>query len=162
MRANLPTMEPRVLGEWEALNLYGRLRRRRAGAPRFLLHDGPPYANGELHMGHALNKSLKDIIIRFKALSGFDTPFVPGWDCHGLPIEHNVGKSLGRKAEELSQVEIRAKCRDYAARFVGIQREGFKRLGCIGLWENPYLTMDPLFEARIIEAFHEIHARGFV
>jgi isoleucyl-tRNA synthetase len=162
MKANLPTTEPRILAEWEAAGIYRRLREKRRGAKRFLLHDGPPYANGELHMGHALNKSLKDIIVRFRALSGFDTPFVPGWDCHGLPIEHNVMKESGEDAGKLDQVVIRMRCRAFAEKFVDVQRTGFKRLGCIGDWDRPYLTMDALFESRIIEAFQELHARGFI
>ena len=168
MRANLPQNEPKAVAEWEKKRLYERLARKRAGAPRFVLHDGPPYANGELHMGHALNKSLKDIIVRYKSLAGYDAPYVPGWDCHGLPIEHNVMKESERshdkakKADAAELSSIRKKCRSYAQKYVGIQREGFKRLGCIGKWDDPYLTMDPQFESRIIEAFGELHSRGFI
>ncbi len=162
MKANLPALEPRILDSWTGLDLYHRLRAARKDAPLFLLHDGPPYANGELHMGHALNKSLKDIIVRYKSLNGFDTPFVPGWDCHGLPIEHNVMKELGKEAAQMGQVEVRRRCRAYAERFVSVQREGFKRLGCLGEWEKPYLTMDPLFESRILEAFLGLWKKGFI
>ncbi len=162
MRANLPELEPKMVARWQELDLYARLRQARVGRPIFLLHDGPPYANGELHMGHALNKTLKDIVVRHRALRGFDTPFVPGWDCHGLPIEHNVMRELGDKAASLSQVEIRKLCRAFARRYVEIQREGFRRLGCIGHWENPYLTLDDEFEARILEAFGTLHEQGCI
>ncbi|PIU47650.1 MAG: isoleucine--tRNA ligase [Candidatus Hydrogenedentes bacterium CG07_land_8_20_14_0_80_42_17] len=162
MKANLPTLEPKIIERWQKQCLYDEMRKLRKGAPIFLLHDGPPYANGEIHMGHALNKTLKDIVVRFKSLTGYDTPFVPGWDCHGLPIEHNVMKEMGASAAGMNQIEVRKRCREFAKRFIDIQRKGFIRLGCIGKWSDPYLTMDPLFEGRIIEAFRELANKGFI
>jgi len=129
MKANLPTLEPKIIERWQKQCLYDEMRKLRKGAPIFLLHDGPPYANGEIHMGHALNKTLKDIVVRFKSLTGYDTPFVPGWDCHGLPIEHNVMKEMGASAAGMNQIEVRKRCREFAKRFIDIQRKGFIRLG---------------------------------
>jgi isoleucyl-tRNA synthetase len=148
MRANLPAREPEILAQWERIDVYAAGLAARAGRPRYLLHDGPPYANGNIHLGHALNKIIKDVIVKYKSMAGFQAPYIPGWDCHGLPIEHEVEKKLGAaKKAELGKVEIRRLCRDYAAKFVDVQREDFKRLGIIGDWSNPYLTTEYGYEA---------------
>ncbi len=160
MKANLAQREPGFIKAWEEMRLYERLREARAGAPKFVLHDGPPYANGEIHIGHAVNKVLKDIIVKAKTLSGYDAPYVPGWDCHGLPIELNVEKKIGKPGVKVDAAAFRQACRDYAARQVARQREDFRRLGVLGDWENPYLTMDPRFEADIIRALGRIIAKG--
>ncbi|RPJ55902.1 MAG: isoleucine--tRNA ligase [Acidobacteria bacterium] len=144
MKANLPHMEPRMLERWDNMDLYHRIRKARAGRAAFVLHDGPPYANGHIHLGHTLNKILKDLIVKSKAMEGFDTPYVPGWDCHGLPIEIKVA---GKKKANPDVLKIRQECREYADRFVGIQRDEFRRLGVFGEWEHPYLTMSPEYEA---------------
>lgn len=162
MRADLPLREPELLKFWEQLDLYSLVRRHRHGAPRFLLHDGPPYANGDIHMGTALNKVLKDIIIKFKTMQGFDSPYLPGWDTHGLPIEHQVIKTRGANRREISDVAFRRLCRDYALEYVSIQREQFKRLGVRGDWERPYLTLAPHFEARQVEVFGAMAAKGYI
>ncbi len=162
MKANLSQKEPDMLKKWAEMDLYGRLRRRFAGKPRFILHDGPPYANGRIHLGHTINKVLKDIIVKSRQLQGFDAPYVPGWDCHGLPIEHNVEKELGSKKKDISKLEIRKACRRYAERFVDIQREEFKRLGVLGDWERPYLTMSYDYEAAICREFCDIFLKGYV
>ncbi len=153
MKANLAKREPDVLKEWEAKGIYRRLSQMAKGRQKYILHDGPPYANGNIHIGTALNKILKDFIIKSMTMMGFDSYYVPGWDCHGLPVEHEVEKSLGSKKRELSIVEVRRKCRDYAARFVEIQREEFKRLGVFGDWKNPYLTMNYEYQATIVREF---------
>ena len=160
MKANLPTREPQQLKAWEESSLYEKIRQSSKGRKQFILHDGPPYANGNLHIGHALNKILKDIIIRSRQMAGYDAPYVPGWDCHGLPIEHNVDKTLGEKKKQMSQVEIRRKCREYAETYVNIQREEFKRFGVSGEWDNPYLTMAYDFEARIAKECGEFAVNG--
>ena len=160
MKANLAAREPKQLKEWEANKLYEKIRTASEGRKKFILHDGPPYANGNLHIGHALNKVLKDIIIRSRQMSGYDVPYVPGWDCHGLPIEHNVDKKLGSKKKDMTPAEIRRKCREYAERFVGIQRDEFKRFGVLGEWETPYLTMDYDFEARIAKECGDFAVSG--
>lgn len=160
MKANLAQREPQMLAEWEAKGVYEKIRQKFAGRERFILHDGPPYANGHLHCGHALNKILKDIINKSKSLSGFDAPFVPGWDCHGLPIELNVEKKVGKAGFKISASEFRAKCREYAASQIDIQREEFKRLGVFGDWQHPYATMDYSYEANIIRALGKIIANG--
>ena len=149
MKANLAAKEPEQLKDWETSGLYGRIREASAGRPKFILHDGPPYANGHIHIGTALNKILKDIIIRSRQMAGFDAPYVPGWDCHGLPIEHNVDKELGSRKKEMNQAQVRRKCRTYAEKFIDIQRDEFKRLGVMGEWDNPYLTMNYGYEAII-------------
>ena len=149
MKANLSKREPEQLKAWEEMHLYDLIRKRSAGRDLFVLHDGPPYANGYIHIGTALNKILKDIIVRSRQMSGFDAVYVPGWDCHGLPIEHNVDKELKEKKKELSLSQVRKLCRAYAERFVNIQREEFKRLGVMGNWEDPYLTMSYGYEATI-------------
>jgi isoleucyl-tRNA synthetase len=150
MRANLPVRERDILTRWEALDLYRRLREASKDRPTYILHDGPPYANGPIHIGHALNKILKDIIVKVKQMEGFDAVYVPGWDCHGLPIEHQVAQELGPKLRELSKSEIRRRCRAFAEKYVAIQREEFKRLGVLGDWDRPYLTMEPSYEATIL------------
>ncbi|MFL6648637.1 MAG: isoleucine--tRNA ligase [Sulfurifustaceae bacterium] len=162
MKANLATREPELLKRWAALDLYGRLRDARRGRPKYVLHDGPPYANGDIHIGHALNKILKDIIVKSKSLSGFDSPYVPGWDCHGLPIEHAVEKKIGKAGQQVEPAKFRAACREYAASQIDRQRADFMRLGIIGDWAKPYLTMDFRFEADIIRALGRIVAGGYV
>lgn len=149
MKANLAQREPQQLEAWEAGQLYNAMRVRSQGRPNFILHDGPPYANGHIHMGTALNKILKDFIVRSRQMAGYEAAYVPGWDCHGLPIEHNVEKELGSRKKELSQADIRQKCRKYAEKFIDIQRDEFKRLGVMGDWQNPYLTMNYPYEAII-------------
>ena len=149
MKASLVQKEPERLREWEEMNLYGKLREMADGHQRFILHDGPPYANGHIHMGTALNKILKDIIVKSRQMMGFDAVYVPGWDCHGLPIEHNVEKELGSKIKDMTQAEIRKRCRSYAEKYLDIQRDEFKRLGVLGEWADPYLTMAYSYEATI-------------
>jgi len=162
MRANLPVREPSIIARWDELGLYQQLLRTNAGKPKFVLHDGPPYANGHVHLGTALNKIIKDIIVKAKAMSGYQAPYVPGWDCHGMPIEHQVTKDLGSQARQLSQLEIRRRCRAYADKYFRVQREEFRRLGVIGDWEAPYLTMAPVYEAAIITVFRRLVEGGFV
>jgi len=160
MKGNLPVREPDILARWESMGLYSRLREAGAGRPRFILHDGPPYANGDIHIGHAVNKVLKDIIVKSKTLSGFDAPYVPGWDCHGLPIELNVEKKVGKAGLKVDAATFRQACRDYAGKQVDGQRQDFVRLGVLGDWEHPYLTMDYRFEADIIRALGRIIGNG--
>jgi isoleucyl-tRNA synthetase len=162
MKANLAAREPEFLAAWERMNLYARLRAARKGRKQFILHDGPPYANGEIHIGHAVNKTLKDIIVKSKSLDGYDAPYVPGWDCHGLPIELNVEKKVGKAGQKVDARAFRQACRDYAAKQVDQQRTDFKRLGVLGDWDKPYLTMDPAFEAGIVRALGRIIAAGHV
>ena len=149
MKANLAVKEPQQLKAWEEMCLYHKLRKASEGRQKFVLHDGPPYANGHIHIGTALNKILKDIIVRSRQMAGFDAPYVPGWDCHGLPIEHNVDKELGDKKMSMTQAEVRKLCRVYAEKYLDIQREEFKRLGVMGEWDNPYQTMAYEYEAVI-------------
>ena len=162
MRGNLPKREPEFLKQWYDMDLYGQLRTlaKTESRPLFMLHDGPPYANGDIHLGHAVNKVLKDIIIKSKTLSGFDAPYIPGWDCHGLPIELKVEKKVGKAGIKVSATEFRKACREYATKQVDGQREDFKRLGIIGDWDNPYLTMDYKFEANIVRALGRIIDNG--
>ena len=162
MKADLAKREPERLAQWDQYGLYAKMRARAAGAKKFVLHDGPPYANGDLHAGTALNKVLKDIVVKSKQMAGFDAPYVPGWDCHGLPIEYKVLSDLGDEAKTLSQVEIRQRCRAYALNYVNIHREGFKRLGVTGDWENPYLTLNPEYVATIVRVFAEMYQTGAV
>ena len=162
MRANLAKREPGWIAQWQQKKLYRKIREVCRGRPKFVLHDGPPYANGDIHIGHAVNKILKDIIVRSKTLAGFDAPYVPGWDCHGLPIEHMVEKKLGKPGAKVSAGEFRAACRDYAARQVAGQLTDFERLGVIGDWDDPYLTMAPQTEADILRALGRIIAGGYV
>ncbi|MFC1869592.1 isoleucine--tRNA ligase, partial [Thermodesulfobacteriota bacterium] len=158
--ANLVKKEPEMLEKWEREALYHTIRRASKGRKRYMLHDGPPYANGHIHMGTAFNKILKDIIIKSKQMSGFDAPYVPGWDCHGLPIEHKVEMELGEKINSMTQVEVRHYCREYAERYVDIQRAEFKRLGVLGEWERPYLTMNFPYEAMIVREFGKFALNG--
>ncbi len=162
MKANLPTAEPKMLEHWEATELYRRIRESRAGYPPYILHDGPPYANGNIHLGTAFNKILKDFIVKSKTMAGFDAPYVPGWDCHGLPIEFKVDAELGKRKASMTVADIRAECRAYAAKFVDIHRGEFKRLGVFGRWEDPYLTMSPEYEAVIAQAFVDFLHDGYV
>jgi isoleucyl-tRNA synthetase len=162
MKANLAKREPDLLKAWETKGTYRQLSQGANGRPKYILHDGPPYANGNIHMGTALNKILKDFIVKSKFMAGFDSYYVPGWDCHGLPVEHEVEKNLGSKKGEFPIVEIRRRCREYAAKFVGIQREEFKRLGVFGEWENPYLTMNFEYQATIVREFGKFLLNGSV
>jgi isoleucyl-tRNA synthetase len=160
MKASLAQREPQRLQQWQDMDLYTKIRAASAGRPKFILHDGPPYANGELHLGHAVNKILKDIIVKSRTLAGFDAPYVPGWDCHGLPIELNVEKKVGKPGVKVSPAEFRQRCREYAARQVDGQRKDFIRMGVMGDWFNPYLTMDFAFEANIVRTLARIIANG--
>ncbi|MGN6183031.1 MAG: isoleucine--tRNA ligase [Thermoanaerobaculia bacterium] len=162
MKANLPQNEPKRLEHWRAINLYQLIREKSAGRKKFVLHDGPPYANGKIHIGHALNKTLKDIVVKSHTMLGFDSPYVPGWDCHGLPIEHAVDKELGSKKREMSAAEIRRACRQFAAKFVDLQREDFVRLGVFGDWDHPYTTMSFDYEADIADALGRFFQTGAV
>jgi isoleucyl-tRNA synthetase len=162
MKANLPNREPEILKKWTEEKIYEKIQESRKDAELFILHDGPPYANGHIHIGHALNKILKDIIIKHKSTMGFRSPYVPGWDCHGLPIELEVMKKLGKKNCSMEKVEIRKLCREYAEKFVHIQMDEFKRLGVFGDYENPYLTMSKDYEATIVRVFGEIFEKGFI
>ena len=162
MKANLLEREPEVRRQWDEQGLYSQIREARAGKPKFILHDGPPYPTGELHVGTGLNKILKDFVVRYHNMLGHDSPYVPGWDCHGLPIEHRVMQELGERAKQLDQTEIRAKCKAYAEKFVKIQREQFKSLGVSGDWERPYLTLQHSYEAGIIEVFGKLVDKGYV
>ncbi|MGA9335463.1 MAG: isoleucine--tRNA ligase [Rudaea sp.] len=163
MRGDLPKREPGMLAEWEKRDRYGAIQQRTADREHaFILHDGPPYANGAIHLGHAVNKILKDIVVKSKLLSGFRSPYVPGWDCHGLPIEIAIEKKVGKVGQKVDAVEFRKLCRDYAARQIDLQRNDFKRLGVLGEWGNPYRTMDFKYEADMLRALAKIHARGHV
>jgi isoleucyl-tRNA synthetase len=162
MKANLGQLEPRLLAQWQETGLYSRIREARLGRPTYILHDGPPYANGNIHLGHALNKLLKDFIVKVKTMQGYDSPYVPGWDCHGLPIEHKVESELGSRRASMSPVEIRAACRKYAAKYVDLQKKDFIRLGVFGRWSDPYLTMSAEYEAVIAGAFVDFLEKGYV
>ncbi|MEW6608708.1 MAG: isoleucine--tRNA ligase, partial [bacterium] len=161
MKADLPKREPDILKSWQELNIYNTLRQERKDNPKYVLHDGPPYANGDIHMGHALNKILKDIIVKYKSMKGFDAPYVPGWDCHGLPIEYKVVAET-KDSDKLTKMEIRKICRDYAIYFAGVQKEEFKRLGILGDWERPYLTLTNDYSAAVIEVFKELVEKGYI
>jgi isoleucyl-tRNA synthetase len=160
MKGDLPTREPQALIRWQASDLYGRLQAKTASRPSYVLHDGPPYANGQIHIGHAVNKTLKDVVVKGKLLSGFRSPYVPGWDCHGLPIEHAVEKDTGKVGVKVDAREFRKRCREYALKQIDGQREDFKRLGVLGYWDTPYRTMDFKFEADILRALAKIVANG--
>ena len=162
MKANLPRNEPQRLAGWEQEGLYEKIRSARKGAPVYLLHDGPPYANGPLHLGHALNKCLKDFVVKSKTMAGFDSPYVPGWDCHGLPIEIKVDEQLGRKKLEMEPIAVRRACRAYAQKYLDLQREQFQRLGVFGRFSRPYSTMTPEYESKIIETLFRFLEHGFV
>ena len=161
MKANLPQNEPLRL-RWASLHLYEKLREACAGRPAYLLHDGPPYANGPIHLGHALNKGLKDFVVKSKTMAGFDSPYVPGYDCHGLPIEIKVDEQLGRKKLEMPVPDVLAACRAYAQKYVDLQTSQFERIGCFGRWDKPYKTMARDYEARTLEAFYGFLEKGFV
>ncbi|WP_259166089.1 isoleucine--tRNA ligase [Xanthomonas sp. 4461] len=160
MRGDLPKREPAMLDRWERDGLYAQLRANAAGRPLFVLHDGPPYANGQIHLGHAVNKILKDIIVKSKYLAGFDAPYIPGWDCHGLPIEIAIEKKYGKVGVKLGAAEFRQKCREYATEQIDLQRRDFKRLGVVGDWDNPYKTLDFRFEANEIRALAKVVDNG--
>jgi len=162
MKGNLPTLEPEMIKVWEDKKIYAKMVARHEGQKSFVLPDGPPYANGSIHSGHALNKTLKDIILKYKNMTGFSAPFIPGWDCHGLPIEHAVMKNLGPKAKTLNDTEIRELCRAEAAKWIAIQKDQFRRLGVLADWENPYLTMSPDYEAEEIREFARAYAAGSI
>ena len=162
MRAGLPKREPGMLENWYAMDLYHELLKKNEGKPLFNLHDGPPFSNGNLHMGHALNKSIKDFITRYYAMNGYYTPYVPGWDNHGMPIESAIIKQNKLNHKEMSAAEFRTACYEFADRYVDIQREGFKRIGVLGDWEHPYKTMDPGFEAEEVRVFGEMYKKGYI
>ncbi|CAG0938280.1 partial isoleucyl-tRNA synthetase, partial [Candidatus Brocadiaceae bacterium] len=162
MKADLLKKEPEIQERWEKEKLYELVRRTRAGREKYILHDGPPYPTGELHIGTGLNKILKDFIVRFHTMQGYDAPYVPGWDCHGLPIEHRVMQEVGEERKNLTKPEIRKKCKKYAEKFVKLQKAQFKALGVMGDWEYPYLTFDPRYEAGIIEVFGKLVEKGYV
>ena len=160
MKADLAQREPKMLAAWEANDLYGKIRAISRGRPRFVLHDGPPYANGAAHLGHFVNKVLKDIVVKSHQLDGYDSPYIPGWDCHGLPIEHQIEKKFGRVGNKLNAKEFRAACRKFAGEQVELQRSDFKRFGVLGDWNRPYMTMDPRFEGQQIRALGKIIRNG--
>ncbi|MHC4117283.1 MAG: isoleucine--tRNA ligase [Planctomycetota bacterium] len=162
MKANLVQREPQLRKKWAKENIYRKIREARSGAPLYILHDGPPYANGDIHMGHVINKVLKDLVVKYKTMSGFDAPYVPGWDCHGLPIESKVVTELGDKVREMSKPDIRKLCYKYASKYVKIQSKQFQELGIFGDFENPYLTFKPSYEAGILEVFAELVEKGLV
>jgi len=162
MKANLPQNEPKMLERWEQMGIYERIREARNGAPRYILHDGPPYTSGPIHMGTALNKCLKDFIVKSKTMAGFDAPYVPGWDCHGLPIEIKVDKELGGKKLQMRPTEVRAECRKYAQKFLDLQRTQFKRIGVFGRFDRPYATMNPQYESVVLSTFFSFYESGFV
>ena len=162
MKADLPKNEPKILARWEESKLYEKIREVRAGRPQWILHDGPPYANGNIHLGTAFNKILKDFIVKSKSMAGYDAPYIPGWDCHGLPIEIKVDSELGERKAKMTQSQIRAACRRYAEKYVNIHRSEFKRLGVLGRWETPYLTMSAQYESVIAQAFVDFLDKGYV
>ncbi len=162
MKADLPKREPVFLKAWQDMNIYGLLRKKSKGKTKYILHDGPPYANGDIHIGHALNKTLKDIIVKYRTMRGEDSAYVPGWDCHGLPVEHQLFKELGINKSQISQLDFRKKAYDYALKYVSIQKEQFIRLGVFGDWQNPYLTLTPDYEKSIINAFGTLVKKGYV
>jgi isoleucyl-tRNA synthetase len=162
MKANLPQNEPKMLERWEQMGIYERIRQARKGAPRYILHDGPPYTSGPIHMGTAMNKCLKDFIAKSKTMAGFDAPYVPGWDCHGLPIEIKVDKELGGKKLQMKATDVRAECRKYAQKFLDLQRTQFKRIGVFGRFDRPYATMNPQYESVVLSTFFSFYENGFV
>jgi isoleucyl-tRNA synthetase len=162
MKADLTRKEPIIRAQWAKLDLYHEILKKNHGKTKYILHDGPPYANGNVHIGTALNKILKDIVVKFKSMQGFYSPFIPGWDCHGLPIEHKVINELGDKAKTSSQTQIRQECEAYARRFIDIQRKQFQALGILGDWDNPYLTLNPSYEAGVIDVFHDLVKNGYI
>ncbi|OGS35064.1 MAG: isoleucine--tRNA ligase [Elusimicrobia bacterium RIFOXYC2_FULL_34_12] len=162
MKANLPQREPQFLDFWKKMDLYKKLNEKNKGKEKFILHDGPPYANGHIHLGTALNKILKDIVVKYKLMAGYDSPYIPGWDCHGLPIEYQLMKDLGKNKSTIDRIEFRKKATEYAMKFVGIQRDEFMRLGCFGDWFEPYLTLKNEYEGAIISVFRRLLKDGYV
>lgn len=162
MKAGLPQNEPKILARWEEMRLYERIRDVKKGVPVYILHDGPPYANGPIHLGHALNKCLKDFIVKSKNMAGFDAPYIPGWDCHGLPIEIKVDQKLGGKKLQMKALDVRLECRKYAQKYLDLQREQFKRIGVFGRFEKPYSTMTPAYESIVVATFYKFFEDGFV
>ena len=162
MKANLQTVEPEWLERWSGMDLYGKIRERRKGAPKFVLHDGPPYANGNIHLGTALNKILKDLVVKSRSMAGFDAPYVLGYDCHGLPIELRVDRELGPKKRDMSVAEFCRACRAYAERFIGVMSKEFQRLLVMGDWDHLYLTMDFRYQASIVRALGKFVKQGLV
>jgi isoleucyl-tRNA synthetase len=162
MRAGLLEKEPKIRAGWDAADLYAQVRAARSGAPKFILHDGPPYANGNIHIGHAMNKTLKDVVVRYKTMTGFDCPYVHGWDCHGLPIESKVQQDVGPELVRMSHAEVRRRCAEYAQHWVHVQTDQFKRLGVVGDWGNSYVTMSPQYEAGVLEVFAKMVEQGLV
>src|SRR6266704_1279768 len=162
MKANLPQNEPKIMARWEQMRIYERIREVRKGAPVYVLHDGPPYANGLIHLGTAMNKCLKDFIVKFKSMSGFDSPYVPGWDCHGLPIEIKVDQQLGGKKLQMRPVDVRAECRKYAEKYLDLQRQQFKRIGVFGRWDEPYSTMTRQYESAVVAELYAFLEKGSV
>jgi len=162
MRANLPQREPEILKFWDRIRAYDRLRELRGGKEKYVLHDGPPYSNGDIHMGHALNKSLKDFVVRAKSMQGYDAAYVPGWDNHGMPIENNVSKLMRQENDQFTPLELRKRCRQYAKKYIDLQKKEFIRLGVWGDWEHPYLTMSPEFESEIIKVFGELVEKNYI
>ena len=162
MKADLPKREPGFLKNWQDIGIYKLICAKSKGKTKYILHDGPPYANGDIHIGHALNKTLKDIIVKYKTMQGFDSAYVPGWDCHGLPVEHQLLKELGIQKNQIPQLDFRKKAHQYAMRFVNLQKEEFKRLGVFGDWDNPYLTLDHQYEEAIVRSFGELVKKGYI
>lgn len=162
MRGNLPQAEPKMQAHWEENDIYAKVQESRKGREKFILHDGPPYANGDIHIGHALNKILKDIIVRFKTMQGYDAPYVPGWDTHGLPIEQAIANSGKVDRKKMSVAEFRKYCEEYALQWVERQKEQFKRLGIRGDWDHPYITLQPEYEAEQIRLFGEMVKKGYI
>jgi len=162
MKANLPQKEPKTLDFWKSIDVYKKLLEKNKGKKKFVLHDGPPYANGHIHLGTALNKILKDIVIKYKSMSGFDAPFIPGWDCHGLPIEYQLMRELGKTKATIDKIEFRKKATEFAMKFMGVQRGEFMRLGGLGEWENPYLTLSNDYEGTIISVFRQLLKNGYI
>ena len=160
MKANLANREPGMVRNWEDAGLYQKIQLETADRPLWILHDGPPYANGDIHMGHAVNKILKDMVVKSRLMSGFHSPYVPGWDCHGLPIELQVEKKSGKVGHKVDAATFRQKCRDYAGRQIDLQRDGFRRMGVLGDWFNPYTTKSFIYEADMIRALASIIEGG--
>lgn len=160
MRANLPEKEPQILEYWENMDIYKKMLEKNKNNPSYILHDGPPYANGDIHLGHALNKILKDIVVKYKNMNGFKAPYVPGWDTHGLPTEIKARTKFGaEKAKQMSDLEIRKLCKEFALGYVKKQKEGFKRLGVLGDWNNPYVTLYPEYEAEQVRTFAKMASK---